>query len=73
MMIIKKNINICKILTKPRSLVFLNNSRSCPIILVKPFVDPFPDSSKPMIKQIIEITNMIIDDADILTKIIILL
>jgi hypothetical protein len=41
------NIIICKIFTRPRSLVFLNNSRSCPRKAVKPAVEPLEDNNSP--------------------------
>lgn len=47
-----KNIIICKILKNPRSFVFLNNSKSCPAIALKPDVEPVGDNSKPMMVAI---------------------
>ena len=46
------NKSICIAFTNPRSLVFLNNSRSCPAIAESPEVEPEEDSNKPTIIEI---------------------
>ena len=54
------------ILMKPRSFVFLNNSKSWPILLfVSPAVVPEPDKINPVIRAIILKTKNIIEAIDI--------
>ena len=68
---IKTNIIIWRILKKPRSFVFLNNSRSCPAIALKPDVEPVGDNSKPIMVAITPtINNMIVPQSIMLVTII---
>ena len=67
---INENITICITFINPRSLVFLNNSRSCPAIALRPEVEPLGDNNSPMIVASDPMTINSIDPQSIVLNII---